>query len=95
LLGLTLTPDEMKPGDAFSLALFWRGAGDGKQTTRALIRLRDATQRDFVLADKPVTIPVEGRGLCTLFDGQLGNVAPGLATLFVNDAKIATVSILK
>lgn len=93
LLGFTLTPDEIKSGESFSLSLFWRGAGDGKQSHRAIIRLRDATQRDFVLADKTITIPIEGRGLCTLLDLQLGNAAPGQAIVLVNDTKVADVKI--
>ncbi|MBI5305950.1 MAG: glycosyltransferase family 39 protein [Chloroflexi bacterium] len=93
LMGWTLTPNELRAGDTFALSLFWRGAGDGKQAQRAVIRLRDAALRDFVLADKTVTIPVEGRGLCAFFDLQLANAAPGQATLFVNEVKVGNLQV--
>ncbi|MEW5718840.1 MAG: glycosyltransferase family 39 protein [Chloroflexota bacterium] len=96
LLGYTLTPNEARAGDPFSLSLFWRGVGDGKQTRRALIRLRDAAQRDFVLSDKGVTLPIDGRGLCAFFDFQMPrDAASGAASVWVNDIQIATVPIVK
>jgi len=61
VLGYTLTPNEVRAGDPFSLSLFWRGVGDGKQTHRTVIRLRDAAQRDFVLAEKDVTLVLVGK----------------------------------
>ena len=96
LLGDTLTPNEARAGDPFSLSLFWRGIGDGRQTRRVAIRLRDAAQRDFVLSDKSVTLPVDGRGLCTLFDFQMpSDAASGTGTLLVNDTQITTIKVMK
>ena len=96
LLGYTLTPSEARAGDPFSFSLFWRGVGDGTQTRRAVIRLRDATQRDFVLSDKSVTLPIDGRGLCAFFDFQVpSDVASGVGVLFVNDTQITTMKVIK
>jgi hypothetical protein len=96
LLGYTLPPNEVRIGGAFSLSLFWRGVGDGKQTRRVVIRLRDAAQSDFVLSDKSVTLPVDGRGLCTLFDFQMpSDAASGTGTLLVNDTQITTIKVMK
>ncbi len=96
VFGFTLTPDEARAGEEFSLALFWRGAGNGAQAARAAITLRDAAQHTTPLAEKKFTLPAEGRGLCTFFDFTLPpNVAPGAATLFVNDTRISEFKIIK
>ncbi|MCI0477672.1 MAG: hypothetical protein L0Y55_15620 [Anaerolineales bacterium] len=96
LLGYTLTPNEARAGDLFSLSLFWRGVGDGKQTRRAVIRLRDAAQRDFVLSEKSVTLPMDGRGVCAFFDFQMPrDAASGAGVLIVNDTPIATIKVIK
>jgi hypothetical protein len=96
LLGYTLAPNEARADDPFSFSLFWRGVGDGKQTRRALVHLRDAAQRDFVLADKNVALPIDGRGLCAFFDFQLpSDAASGAGTLFVNDTQITTIKVTK
>jgi 4-amino-4-deoxy-L-arabinose transferase-like glycosyltransferase len=93
LIGVTLTPNDLRAGDPFSLALFWRGQGDGALQRGAAIRLRDSSRRDFTLAEKQIAFPPEGRGLCTLFDLQTPReVAPGAGALFVNDVKIANVN---
>jgi hypothetical protein len=96
LMGFTLSPDEVHPGDGFSLSLFWRGIGDGKLTSSTTIRLRDASKKDFVLAEKPLTLSADGRGLCTLFDLQLPKEsANGTGTLFVNDTQVGQVNVTK
>ncbi len=96
LLGYTLAPNEARVGDAFSLSLFWRGVGDGKQTRRAVIRLRDAAQRDFVLSEKDVTLAIDGRGLCAFFDFQVPrDAASGAASIWVNDTPITTIKVTK
>jgi len=89
LFGFSLTPDEIKVGEEFSLSLFWRGAGDGKITRHVAVRLQNAT-----LAERDITLPPDGRGLCTLFDLRVpANIAPGSRALFVNDFKIGTLSV--
>jgi 4-amino-4-deoxy-L-arabinose transferase-like glycosyltransferase len=96
LLGYTLTPGDVKVGDEFSLALFWRGVGDGKQTGNAIVKLRDAAGRDFTLVEKTITLPIESRGLCTFFDLQMPpNTAPGQGSIFVNDAKLSTLKVVR
>jgi len=93
LLGFTLPPD-VRAGEAFALSLFWRGQSDGTATRRAEIRVRDATQRDFALAEKDIALPPEGRGLCTLFDLRApAELAQGAGALFVNDVQIATINV--
>ncbi len=95
LLGYTLTPNELRAGDPFSLSLFWRGQGNGA-TLRATIRLRDAAKRDMLLAEQDLAIPADGRGLCALFDVRVpGDLAPGMGALFVNGTKITDVNINK
>lgn len=89
LFGFTLTPDEVKAGDEFSLSLFWRGVGDGKISRHIAVRLQNAT-----LAERDITLPPEGRGLCTLFDLRApANIAPGARAVFVNDVKIGTLNL--
>ncbi len=84
LIGYTLTPSRARAGETFSLALFWRGAGDGSLTRRVAIRLGDTT-----LAEQSIALPIEARGLCTLFDLQATRaVTPGIRALSVNDIKI-------
>lgn len=96
LLGYTLTPGDVKIGDEFSLALFWRGVGDGKQTQNLIVKLRDSSGRDYTLAEKTITLPVEGRGLCTFFDLQMPqNAAPGQGSIFVNDVKLSTLNVVR
>ena len=96
LMGLTLTPNELRAGDTFSLALFWRGQGGGAPAQRATIRLRDATNRDFVLAESEVILPGEGRGLCAFLDlSAPRDLSAGMGALFVNDVRIVNVSIIR
>ncbi len=91
LLGYTLTPNEARAGDAFALSLFWRGVGDGTLSRRVSLRLND-----LPLVEKNITLPPEGRGLCTLFDLRTpANTAPGTYTLFVNDVKISTLNLVR
>ncbi|CAG0941992.1 hypothetical protein ANRL1_00773 [Anaerolineae bacterium] len=95
LLGYTLTPNELRAGDPFSLSLYWRGQGNGA-TLRATIRLRDAAKRDMLLAEQDLAIPADGRGLCALFDVRVpSDLAPGMGALFVNGIKITDVNINK
>jgi len=96
LLGYTLTPEEISAGSPFSFSLFWRGIGDGKQSSRAVIKLRDAAKRDFVLADMNILLPSDGRGLCTFSDFTVPqDVAPGAGSIFVNDVKIGTINVTR
>ncbi|MBI5653740.1 MAG: glycosyltransferase family 39 protein [Chloroflexi bacterium] len=75
LIGFTLAPSELRAGEEFSLALFWRGAG--QHTVR--VRVNDA-----ILVEQTIQLPTQDRGLCTLFDLR----APSAGALFVNDLKI-------
>jgi 4-amino-4-deoxy-L-arabinose transferase-like glycosyltransferase len=94
LLGFTLTPNQARAGEAFSLSLFWRGAGSGSITRNATIHLRDSTGRDFPLAEPPVIPPAQGRGLCTFLDLRApSDAAAGAATIFVNNTRITTFNI--
>jgi hypothetical protein len=96
LMGYTLTPDTVRAGESFSLSLFWRGRGDGTALPHAIIRLRDSSKRDFVLAEQSVAIPIEGRGLCTLFDFRAPpDLSPGAASIFVNDVQITSLNIAR
>ncbi|MCX7839266.1 MAG: glycosyltransferase family 39 protein [Anaerolineae bacterium] len=96
LLGYSLDAREIQVGAEFSLSLFWHGWGDGTHTRRIVIRLRDTTARDFVLLEKDVTLAREGRGICLFADVQLPReVAPGTATLWVNDVQITTVRVMR
>jgi hypothetical protein len=95
LIGYTLTPNETRAGDPFSLSLFWRGIGDGKQAHRANIHLRDESQRDFLLSESNILLPIDGRGLCTWFDFQMPtNAATGAATIWVNETQIGPIQVI-
>ncbi len=88
LLGYTLTPREVHPGDSFALSLFWRGIGSG--ATRQI----EIRARDTLLGQQSVTIPGEGRGLCTLFDLRAGSDL-GEQPIFVNGVKISSVNVTR
>jgi 4-amino-4-deoxy-L-arabinose transferase-like glycosyltransferase len=90
LMGYTLSSNELRVGDEFSLALFWRGVANGR-TEQVTVRLRDA-----VLSESAIKIPAEGRGLCSFFDLTVpGNLAPGAASVSVNGLRIADVNLVK
>jgi len=96
LLGFTLTPNEMRAGGDFSLSLFWRGAGNGLPAHSTSIHLRDSAGRDFALTERQVALPMEGRGLCTLFDLRAPpDAAAGAATIFADNSKITTLNITR
>ncbi len=96
LLGYSLDVREASAGAEFSLALFWRGWGDGQQRRHITIRLRDASARDFVLQENDVTLPPQGRGGCLFFDVRLPrDAAIGTGTLWVNDVQIATMKVTR
>lgn len=96
LFGYTLTPDAVRAGESFSLALFWRGGGKGQATQRLVITLRDAAQRNFLLHDQSFVLPNEGRGLCTFFDFPLSpDAAPGTGSIWINQNQIATIDITR
>lgn len=96
LMGFTLTPNQVRAGGAFSLTLFWRGQGDGAIQRGASLRLRDASRRDFALAEKTIALPVDGRGVCTLFDLRApADLAPGAASILVNEVKITSLNIVR
>jgi 4-amino-4-deoxy-L-arabinose transferase-like glycosyltransferase len=75
LIGFTLAPEELRAGQEFSLALFWRGVG--QHTVRVHVN-------DSILVEQTIQLPSQDRGLCTFFDLR----APSSSTLFVNDIKI-------
>lgn len=96
LFGYTLTPDVVRAGGSFSLALFWRGVGKGQETQHLTVTLRDAAQHHFLLRDQSFGLPNEGRGLCTFFDFSVSpDAAPGLGSIWVNETKIATIDITR
>lgn len=96
LLGYTLSPQQMRVGDPFSLSLFWRGVSDGQQSSPAVIKLRDSMQHDFVLIDQNVSLPFDSRGLCTFFDFIAPqNASVGTGAIWVNDVRIGTLKILR
>ncbi len=94
LLGYTLTPEELRAGESFSLSLYWRGVGDGKPSRQATIQLRDAANTEFTLNEQAIALPDVNRGLCTFFDFKMPQViASGNGALFVNDVEFANVMI--
>ncbi|MBI5035034.1 MAG: glycosyltransferase family 39 protein [Chloroflexi bacterium] len=96
LLGYTLTPQEPRAGTPFSLSLFWNGVGDGNKSIHTVVKLRDATKKDFVLVDQNILLPADGRGRCTFFDLTAPQiVSMGPAAILVNDVQIGTLSILR
>jgi 4-amino-4-deoxy-L-arabinose transferase-like glycosyltransferase len=90
LMGWTLTPRVLRAGASFSLSLFWRGLGDGTRVRPAQVRLRDASGRDFDLAERNIRLPDKDRGLCTLFDLQApAGLAAGRGRVLINDIETA------
>lgn len=86
LIGYNLSPETLKPGEAFSLALFWKGTGKGSSA--------DVTVRlgSVPLIERSVNLPEDGRGLCSFFDLTApANVASGTMPLSVNNVRIADV----
>ncbi|MEW5720779.1 MAG: hypothetical protein AB1817_19295, partial [Chloroflexota bacterium] len=92
LIGYSLSPDEARAGDEFSLSLFWRGVGAGSAETVS-VRMKSAAQ-DIALVDAPIKIPADGRGICALYDLRVPpNFPTGAATLWVNGFKIGEMKI--
>lgn len=90
LIGYTLTPDQPRVGDTFSLSLFWRGSGKGS-AEKVAIRLGDAK-----LAETTIQIPEEGRGICTFSDFTVPeSLETGAASIWVNDKQITSVQVVK
>jgi 4-amino-4-deoxy-L-arabinose transferase-like glycosyltransferase len=90
LIGWTLEPHEVHAGDPLSLSLFWRGSGSGL-SRRIQIRSGSAT-----LAEREISVPAEGRGICTLFDLTApANLPAGENPLFVNDVKITSLNVVR
>lgn len=95
LLGYNLTPGQARPGDGFSLSLFWRGVGAGSAEPVNLT-LRDASNASAVLTNGTVNVPAEGRGLCSFYDLTVPtNFHPGAATLWVNNTRISGIDLTK
>lgn len=95
LIGYTLTPGQVRPGDKVSLSLFWRGIGAGA-TRPVTVTLQDASQSRAVLANGPVSVPADGRGLCSFYDLSVPSSAPsGAGSILVNDVKIAGIDVTK
>ncbi len=88
LMGYTLTPRAVRPGDSIALLLFWRGTGTGA-TRQVQIRAGGAP-----LAEQAISIPESGRGVCTLFDLRAGSDA-GDQPLSVNGVTITSVSVTR
>jgi hypothetical protein len=95
LLGYTLTPDNGDIRESFSLSLFWRGVGNGLPS-RISIKLRDATNREFVLHEQTILLPTAGRGLCTFFDLTVPpEVSVGTGIMLLNDANFIPLEITR
>ncbi len=95
LMGYTLSTDQIAVGDGLSLSLFWKGTSK-EGGDRVTVHLQDAAKRDLILAEASVSLPNDGRGLCSFFDIKLPpEVAAGAASLWANDAKIADVKVSK
>ncbi|MCI0478672.1 MAG: hypothetical protein L0Y55_20715, partial [Anaerolineales bacterium] len=94
VMGYTLSPDEARAGDEFSLSLFWRGVGAGS-AEKIAVRMKSAAQ-DSVLLDAQIKIPAEGRGICTLYDLRVpANCPAGAASIWVNNSKITDMKVVK
>ncbi len=94
LMGITLSPDEARAGDEFSLSLFWRGIGAGS-TESVSVRMKSAAQESALL-DAPIKIPAEGRGTCSFFDLRVPvNFPAGAATLWVNGFKMGEMKVVR
>ena len=90
LMGYSLSAGSLKAGEAFSLALFWRGAGKGSNA-QVSIRLQDT-----VIKETTIQVPVDGRGVCAFFDLTVpNNVRVGSASLAINNFKLTDVEITK
>jgi hypothetical protein len=95
LMGYTLSADQLHAGEEFSLALFWRGKRE-TSTQKIEVRLRDQNSQDFVLGERTINVPTEGRGVCSLLDLHLPpGVSMGTGTIWVNDSKIATITLVQ
>ncbi|MGB8645611.1 MAG: glycosyltransferase family 39 protein, partial [Anaerolineae bacterium] len=91
LLGLTELQPAVRAGDPISLELFWKGNGNGANLPVTLV-LRDASGNAFKLADRIISLPGEGRGLCTLFDVPIpAQASPGPASILLNDTPIDSI----
>ncbi len=95
LIGYTLSADQVRLGDEFSLSLFWRGSGvEGME--RMTVQLKGAGQQNSALIETQVMIPPEGRGLCSFFDFRVpSDFAPGPATIWVNHSELAGLNLTK
>ncbi len=95
LIGYTLSTDQVRLGDEFSLSLFWRGSGI-ESTEKMIVRMKGAGQQDSVLIETQVKTPPEGRGLCSFFDFRVpSDFAPGPATIWVNNSELAGLKLTK
>ncbi|HZQ07919.1 MAG TPA: glycosyltransferase family 39 protein [Anaerolineae bacterium] len=87
LLGYSLTPEAPKPGEPFSLSLFWKGTATPR-TNPIHIHVRDSSGQDVELSTRTLTTPSKDRGSCSFFDLQLPTDTMGASSLFVNETKI-------
>jgi hypothetical protein len=95
LLGYTLTPDQVRPGDPFSLSLFWRGTANSGRA-KIVVGLRDSQQQAWQLAELDLAMPPEGRGMCSFFDLRVpADFPPGTAGVWVNNSKIANLQVVR
>jgi hypothetical protein len=94
LLGLTQTPQDLKPGAPFALSLFWRGEAAGFPVRNTPVVLRDSADKQFPLANPAVSVPGADSGLCTFLDLRTpADAATGPAALVVGGAEISTVNV--
>ena len=96
MFGFSLSTREGKPGEPFSLSLFWRGYGDGANTHPIGLYLIDSAKQVLRLSLPTITMASEGRGTCTFFDLRVpSNATPGKGTLMVNDVDVAKFDVIK
>ncbi len=95
LLGITWLQSEVRAGEPLALELFWKGTAGGAQMP-VFLHLRDSAGNDLKSAEKTISLPGAGRGVCTLFDLQMPvTLGPGAVGIFVNDTKIDSINISK
>jgi hypothetical protein len=90
LFGYTLTPDSVRVGENFSLALFWRGLGSGSAGSIS-VKLGEST-----LAEATIRPPAEGRGICAFYDLAVpASQAPGKIPIQVNGKEVVSLDVVK
>lgn len=94
LIGVTSSAETAKPGDDFTLQLYWRGTNDTPDPQTVSIQVKDSAGHVANVADRQLTPPPAERGVCTLFDLKLPQEAtPGEAAILVNGIGVAKLMI--